>query len=412
MRTKSLLLNLLVLIAFCTGSIFLAAQTTVPTPAVADPNDIGFVRARFSENGQRLAGMMWSLTHNYSDKSEVGKVLEDLIGFLTALQSNEPEAMKKLGGPQGIKDKFAAYTKSGDSTVRGFSAIILAIFGDKKYVPTIAEILTADFKFKDDLARMTETSKGQAAIALSMLGATEYEGKVLELLKSGNDFNRGGAVTALIGLGGKKHAKAVVDLMLDKNAYGVDKIAPINFLLETGAALDHKKELIGLLHLSFNSEQQEAIIFLFVRLDAKETKREIAKLLTVDYVKGDAAKGLALMGAKEYEDKIALLLNDKSSLVRSDAIVAFGILDAKKYAPKIAGMMTDDPKDFGAVNAAEAILLMGAKTYFPRAREIIGFKIDKRPFPYAGDFHPFVAAKVDVIRKRLEEIIDSSAPQI
>ena len=404
MLKKFLLLNLLILIAFSAGSSFVAGQTADPKLAVADPNDIEFVRARFSENGQRIAGMMWSLTHNYSDKAEVDKVMEDLIGFLTALQTSDPEAMKKLGGPQGIKEKFAAYTKSGDSTIRGFSAIILAIFGDKKYVPAIEEILTADFKFKDDLARMTETSKGQAAIALSMLGATEYEGKVLELLKTGNDFNRDGAITALIRLGGKKHAKAVVDLMLDKNAYALNKLAPLNFLLETGAALDHKKELIGLLHSSFDSEQRKAIMFLFVRLDAKDTKLEIAKLLNVDYVKGEAAKGLAIMGATEYEDKIALLLSDENSLVRKDAALALGILKSVKYAGAVSKLLLAK-EDFVRLYAAISLIMMDAKPYLSKALPVVDSFKQQRVYLNMGNFHPFVV-------NRAQEIIDKFDSQL
>jgi len=407
MFNRSLLLNLFFLLAVFSCQIPGRAQTLDQSDVPFDPNNIEAVHSRFSEHLPQLMGMMWSLSHNYSDKSAVDKVINDLTDFLTAIRSNDQEALTKLGGLNGVKDRFAAFTKSDDSVVRGFSAVVLGSFGDKKYVPAIANILEGDFKFKDEFAQMTDVSKGQAAIALSMLGATEYENKVLELLKTGNDFNREGAITALIGLGGRKHAKAVVDLMLDKNAYALNKLAPLNFLIETGAAPDYKRELIALMRQSFDSEQRTAIMFLFVRIDAKDTKPEIAKLLTVDFVKGDAAKALAMMGATEFEDKIALLLSDKRSLVRKDAALALGILKSVKYAGAL-GKLLSAKEDFVRLYAAIALVMMDAKPFLSKAVPIVDRFNQQRVFLNMGDFHPFVADRAQTLIDRFNAQLDTA----
>ncbi len=392
----SLLPILFLIVAACAGPLSIAAQTPDQRSATVDVNDVEFVALQFQKHSESLSGMMWSLTHTYSDNSEVDKVLADLQGFFSLMQSGEPDAVKRSGAIHGIKEKFAAYTRSGDMAVRSFSASMLGIFGDKKYAPTIAAMLTADLDLKDDVRRMTESSKGQAAIALSMLGAVEYEDQVLTLLKTGNDFNRSGAITALIGLGGKKHAKAVVDVMLDKNAFAVDRLAPLNFLIQTGVALDYKKELLALLNSSFDSEQRAAIIFLFVRMDARDTAPAIAKFLNVEFLKGTAAKALAILGSKKYESAIALLLSDKSPLVRKDAALALGILKSAKYAGAVSKLLSAK-EDFVRLYAAIALVMMDAKKFVPDAVSMIDQHKKKGVFLNLGDFHPFVTNKARVI---------------
>ncbi|MBP7377077.1 MAG: hypothetical protein KA956_11435, partial [Pyrinomonadaceae bacterium] len=58
------LTKIFLLVAVCFGSATVWSQTVDPKTATSDPNDVDFVRSRFNENGQRIAGMMWSLTHN------------------------------------------------------------------------------------------------------------------------------------------------------------------------------------------------------------------------------------------------------------------------------------------------------------------------------------------------------------
>ena len=356
-----------------------------------------------------LSSNMWTLTHAYESKEEVDTVMKYLIDFFAAVNSNNVEKVKEFGGAKGFKNKFAEFMNSNDDAVKGFSAIVLGMSEDREYAPKILKLVNErDASFTEEFSDKTPFYRGRACVALGLLGAIEYKSDIAKLLRSKNNYDSSGAILALGELNAIEYTKEIVSLLTSKQLRLGDSDSPIHFLIDTNQAQNYKKELVSTMLGSLRSETAESAAYALAAIDAKETSKDVAKLLTKEFRKGTAAKVLALLGAKQYAPQIARLLNDKNSLVRADAMTSLGILEAIEYAPRIFKLITAEEKDFGSVYAAEAILLMGAKSYFSKARRKIGFKIDNRPYPMGGEFHPFVAAKIEMIRKRLEKIIDST----
>src|SRR5690606_11465038 len=98
----------------------------------------------------QLSSQLWTLTHAYDSKEEVDKALDYFIEFMKAVESNNAEQIKELGGAKGFKDKFAGFLNSKDQAVKGFSAFILGASGDKSYAPKLAELVNhRDPSFED-----------------------------------------------------------------------------------------------------------------------------------------------------------------------------------------------------------------------------------------------------------------------
>lgn len=356
-----------------------------------------------------LSSNMWTLTHAYESKKEVDAVMKYLVDFFAAVDSDNFTKVNELGGAKGFKNKFAEFMKSNDDAVKGFSAIVLGMAGDHDYAPKILKLVNErDVSFTEEFSAKPPFNRGRACVALGLLKAGEYKPDIAKLLRSKNNYDVSGAILALGELNATEYTKEIVGLLTSKQLRLGDGESPIQFLLDTNQAQNYKKELVSTMLDSFDIETSESAAYALVAIDAKETSKDVAKLLRIEFRKGVAAKVLALLGAKQYAPQIALLLNDKNSLVRADAVTSLGILEATQYAPRIAKLITDDEKDFVSIHAAEAILLIGARPYFSKARREIGFKIDKRPYPMAVEFHPFVEAKVEAVRRKLEEIIDST----
>ena len=157
----------------------------------------------------------------------------------------------------------------------------------------------------------------------------------------------------------------------------------------------------------FRSETKTAAIYALVSIDDKESAKDIAKLLKDDFRKADAAKALALLGAKEYADEMALLLKDKSGLVRQDAALALGILKAKKYAGEVAKLL-NDKESYVHTNAATALVLMESEDHYKAALPVI-----ERPLPQIrnlteNQFHPLVNEKVRQITEELKKAFEKA----
>ena len=76
----------------------------------------------------------------------------------------------------------------------GFAANLLAVIGDLNYSPQIAALLdrNADVEGRETAVR------GQAALALGLLNAKQYEACISLLLRSENFYDRSGAALALV----------------------------------------------------------------------------------------------------------------------------------------------------------------------------------------------------------------------
>jgi HEAT repeat protein len=83
-------------------------------------------------------------------------------------------------------------------------------------------------------------------MALGLLGAKEYLPQMLSLLKSKNQYDHQGAITALTYFGAKEYSKDVAAILTNKEFQFDDDSSPIFFLVEMGTAHNYKKELISM----------------------------------------------------------------------------------------------------------------------------------------------------------------------
>ncbi|MGH9971772.1 MAG: HEAT repeat domain-containing protein [Pyrinomonadaceae bacterium] len=303
---------------------------------------------------------------------------------------NDLALLKEVGGVNGFKEKFANLIRSKDDTVSGFAATVLAIAGDLNYAPQIAALLEKNEKAStDEDSYPTITARGRAATALGLLGAKEFKQKIVPLLHSKNRYDRAGAAIALGYLGAREHAKDIVNLLLSKEFSFPDDDSPIYSLVQMGVAADYKKEIAQVLNEDFRSDTSKTAAYVLAHLRAKEYAKEIAKLLTKEFRKGDAAKALAIMGAREYAPNIALMLNDKSGLNRSDALLALGVLNVREYVPEVARHL-NDKEGYVRHFAAVALVLMEAADYAKEAIGIIEKDHQSGPYVSEGNFHELV----------------------
>ncbi|HEX5876476.1 MAG TPA: hypothetical protein VFY60_17650 [Pyrinomonadaceae bacterium] len=134
-----------------------------------------------------------------------------------------------------------------------------------------------------------------------------------------------GAAIALGQLHAKEYANEVASLLRPENRLLRVDESPIYALIEMGVGPAHAADFARVLNDNFDTEVTRAAAFALAKLGAKEYKQDIAKLFGREFLKGDAAKVLAIMGATEYVDQIASLLKDRSGLIRTDALLALGI---------------------------------------------------------------------------------------
>lgn len=345
-----------------------------------------------------LQKAIWTFTHDYQDFNRVEEVLKSFLSYYEAFEKYEKDStlLEKLGGIKSFKNKFAGLLKDKDQSVRAFAAVVLGICGDKSYAPQIAVLLNKN-NGKENLVY----DRGRAAIALGLLDAKEYLPKILSLLKSKNQFDRQGAIFALESFGAKEYAKDIVNILI-KNFPDENDPSPIYFLVSTGLAQNYKKELIQVMLSDFHSETSEAAMYALVKLNAKETAPEIAKLLTDEFKKGNAAKALALLDAQEFADEIATLLKDESGLVRCDAAIALGVLNAKKYVIEVSKLL-NDKESFVQNYAAASILLMQAKEFYESAIPVVEKPFSENEFLTNSAFHFLTAEQTQQITARLKQ---------
>jgi HEAT repeat protein len=362
------------------------------------------LRKRFDDPrlANLLAGGMWTLTHAYKSKQEVDKVLELLLVMGRSFEKQDPAVLDKVGGARGFKDRLAAYLKSDDDTVAGFAATMLAVSGDKGYVPSIALLLEKkDPPEEEGKFFHTITSRSRAAVALSLLDAREYVPRFVRMLRSGNRYDRSGAAIALGELRAKEHAKEVAALLTDEEFSFDDDDSPIYALSEMGVLAQHSDELAKVLRREFGTKTVEAAAYALASLGARRYAKDVARLLDDRFQRGDAAKALAVMGAVEYKGRIARLLDVREELDRADALLALGILNAKEYAPRIAGFLKD--KGYVGHHAAQALVLMGEMRYARLCMPLVEGAYDSNLYFSAHDFHPLVEKQLERHRKRFAE---------
>lgn len=344
----------------------------------------------------------WTLTHAADSKKEVDEVLQLVLVLGKSFEKKDPALLNGVGGVRGFKDKAAGFLKSSDDVVAGFAATLLAISGDKRYAPSIATLLeTKEPPEDDENYHRPVSSRGRAAVALSLLGAREYVPRFVQMLRSRNRYDRAGAASALGQLGAKEHAKEVAALLSAEDFMYEDDQSPVYALAEMGVVAEYADELAKVLGDELRGETVEAAAYALASVGARQYAKDVAKLLDQKFRKGDAAKALAIMGADEYKGRIASLLDDKDSLVRDDALLALGVLNAREYAPRIAGFLNDPSS--ASNRAATALVLMGELRYAQRCVPLVERAYRANLYLGADEFHPLVERQLVKHRARFAE---------
>ncbi|HKY54066.1 MAG TPA: HEAT repeat domain-containing protein [Anaerolineales bacterium] len=162
-------------------------------------------------------GATWTLTHNYSDFRHMQEVMNYVQSFFEALDAYEkgnPAALSKLGGLRSFKDQLAKWLVDNDQSIRAYAAVMLGICGDRAYSRQLGNLLENKKYGEKDLLHY---DRGRAAVALGLVGATEYTSRLVGLLRSKNEYDRAGAAYGLGFLTAKAYAVAIAKLLDDED---------------------------------------------------------------------------------------------------------------------------------------------------------------------------------------------------
>lgn len=164
-----------------------------------------------------VQGATWTLIHDYRDYKRVEEVMSFVQKFLQALDEyakGNAAPLSQLGGLKPFKDQLAELLTDNEQCVRAYAAVMLGICGDRAYTKQLANVLKPRKLRQDELI---EYDRGRAAMALGMVGATEYTNTLVRLLRSKNEYDRVGAAYGLGFLKAKAHAPAIAKLLDDED---------------------------------------------------------------------------------------------------------------------------------------------------------------------------------------------------
>lgn len=411
-------------LVFCLGdSASAQPQATELPPREQDEYDR--IQKRLRDYRGYLTSADWTLGH-CADPKELKSVSKTLALRWAFEDTKQIPKLVEAGGVKGGKIRFAKLLENKDPVVRGYGAVLLAVIGDTAYKKSIARLLedkpapptieehgfpSDEDRDKAAIALMFRNyDRGQAAIALGLMGAKEYAPRLSELLSSPDLSDRAGAASGLGGMGAKEYIEDIAELLVDREDRV--QIAATGALAVLGAK-EYAKDIAGLLTDGGDPAVCETACYALARLGAKEQAKELAALLKEEFQKGDAAKALALLGAREYIKEIAQLTESDRPLLRCDAMIALSILDAKQYADQVAAHL-DDEEAFVRAYAATALLIMGDQT---RSKGIVAVvrsewkeletdSYHPRPAPYFAariELHPLVAERWRQLKTRAVE---------
>ena len=371
------------------------APINVSPPLVSDVEKQQWetLKKRFELYGRDyIMSFMWTLIHDYRSKSQVDEALNLMQVLTESLAKDDSSGLRSIGGPEGFNNRFLKLmAPDDDDTVAGFSARVLAVCGGLRYAPQIAALMNRrDESWTNEHVYPAPKSRGQAAIALSILETNQYTDEIAALLQSQNIYDRSGANFALGHLRATKYAREIANLLLRKEFTFRRDASPIYALIEMGVASEYKTDIAQVLDDDF-SELLDPAVYALAHLRAKEYSPKIAKLLNHKYRRATASKALAIMGAKEYAGKIASILADNNSLDQSAALLALGILKATQYAPNAATLMRTKRSSYVSVYAAVSLVLMGSTRYAREAIAVLKAHHKSGPYIDAGDLSPLVA---------------------
>lgn len=345
-----------------------ASQPPAKQLAPDDQQEYQHIRQRLREHEALLTRASWTLCH-CADEAELARIEGTAMLLGAFVDDKQLPKLVEAGGVKAFKEETAGLLKNKDPVVRGYGAIVLAVVGDAAYKERIAKLLEDENcrSAVTEFACFKNLDRRDAARALGLMGAEEYAPRLAALLRSDNENDRTGAASGLGAMGSPKHAAEIARLLDDK----VDEVR-MSATAALGAlgAKQYAGRIAPLLTASGDPMVRETACYTLARLNAKDHARDLARLLGEQFQAGDAAKALAVLGAVEYAKDIAVLLEDKSPLVRCDALIALGILDAKQYTKNVAANL-DDKEPFVRAYAAVALLLMGDRTRAKKVQDVV-----------------------------------------
>lgn len=422
---KLKILPLLLAICVAAGAAQVPENTNKNENSQVAARKIQNLKLRFNEFAGPLQGSMWTLTHDYSEKTKVKEILDALVDAIELLDDQEKPDTLKVQEIERHKEKFVSYLNSEDEATQSFAAIVIGMFGDPKHIPSLLEVLKEPYS-KDELKdpRSDTLTRGNAAIGLAMIGNEETKKDIAALFESKNPYDRSKAVMALTMMDAKEYAPAVVKLAirLESSIHGSE--SAVYFLVETRTANNHRDELARIMLNSIDNDTAEAAAYALVSINATGKAKDMAQLLDRDLSRNFAAKALALLGARSYADRIGMLLveelgkpkpkidkglgsfaeHERDSFFVQAASLALGLLNATKYSPALLTLLEDE-NEFVRSDAAVGLILMDDTEIRERAVRVVkasGLKVDLMA---ADDFHSIVADKVKEISAKLKERI-------
>ena len=374
-------------------------QRVTTGATVAEQVEWKKLKQHYLENFSQLFGLSWRLIHTYESKEEMDRALDLFQKILVALASNNPATIRKFDGPNGFKQQLVTLMDSKDGMVSGFAARMLAIIGDVSSAPKIALLLDRQ-KDADPDAHPTVVVRGEAALALAALGLKEYAGRIAELLKSGNHYDRSRAAMALGTLKATEYAQSIADLLRHDETAIRDDTA-IYALFEMGVAADYEKQIAAALNYLVADDRVVTAAYALVRLQAKNRAAEVAKHLRTSYINRDVIKALALLDAKEEVAAIVPILSNQRPENRGAAALALGILGAHEFVADIAKLLEDKTTER---DAARALVLLEANAYAGKVLPIIAQQ-RKGPYFSSEDFSPLVKEQAAALDQRFRVLL-------
>jgi hypothetical protein len=351
----------------CLGNT-VAGQPQPQQLSPGEQKEYDLIQKRFRDHEDLLNAAGGTLSHCADAKDSQG--VEKTLNLLKAFaDSRQIQKLVEAGGVKPFKDNVAILLRNKDPVVRGFGAVLLALIGDAGFKSDIAQLLQdKPGSPPSGLDRLLYNwDRSQAAVALGLLGAKEYAPRLDALLRSSDPVDRAGAALGLGYMDAKDHAKDIAKLLSDDEdqvqAAALQALGELN-------AVEHAKDVARLLTSGGDPSVAETASYALARLNAKKNASDLVPLLHDQFRKGYASKALALLGAKEYTEDIAILIEDSDPLVRCDALIALGILDARDYDKNI-GIHLRDKEAFVRAHAAIALLLMGDRKYSTEVEEVV-----------------------------------------
>lgn len=332
------------------------------------------IQHRFEDQKMRalLSANLWTFLHAANEKDQKNMFaavggFRDVIEVVGTppceqVRFSVGKAIIAAGGVEKYRERVAALLKSKSESVRAFASVWLGVLGSKESIRALFELV----RVRDMASQNAGLDRSRAAMALGLLNAKEHAADLAALLQCGNAYVKEGAALGLAYMKADEYAGIIAKQIRDREFASV----AIAALADMGA----KKYASSIAKLldgrDIEPPTMEAAVYALAKLEATEYAADIACLLKDRYVRGPAAKSLALMKAEKYSAAIAEILKDADPLNRSAALLALGIMDAKAYEYHIYKHFTDADTSVRGYAAWSMIMIRG-KRHIPEAIKLI-----------------------------------------